>query len=181
MTRKRKIIGFLLVFLFLVCTVMALYFSSQPSDVSNQQSKTAVKVISSINDIFDITDTGLYLKVSGIVNNISFFDKYKTPNSLVRKSAHFGIYFLLGMISTGFGYVYSGKMLIGFLLGISLPVTVAVLDEFNQSFVGRTSSLTDVLIDGIGALTGAFLVTILILAVVIIISVKRYLTKKPGG
>lgn len=160
----KKTLGLLLFLLFVLWTGVIFYFSSQPGNVSNSQSKMAVKIISGINDIFDITDTKLYGKLEKIAKDIWFFNKYKSPNAVARKSAHFRIYLLLGMIASSFGYIYSKKVPIGFLLGISLPVVIAVLDEFNQEFVGRTSSLNDVIIDGAGALTGTIVIVFLIIA-----------------
>ncbi|HHT62411.1 MAG TPA: VanZ family protein [Clostridia bacterium] len=159
---KRGVL-FLLFCLFMMGTGVIFYFSSQPPGVSNSQSGKAVKIIQAVNDAFDITDTNLYAKIESKVKNIGFISRYKTPNAVVRKSAHFGIYFLMGMISACFGYFYARKILIGFLLGISLPVTIAVLDEYNQSFVGRGDSLNDVIIDGAGAFAGSLTVVILIL------------------
>jgi VanZ family protein len=163
MTKKNLGILLLLFFLLVIWIRVIFYFSSQPPSVSNNQSGTAVKIIRVINDTFDITDTELYGKIENKVKNISFFKRYKTPNAMVRKSAHFGIYFLLGIISGAFGYFYAKKVLIGFLLGISLPVTIAVLDEFNQGFVDRGASLNDVIIDGAGAFTGTLVIISLIL------------------
>ncbi|MGI6712899.1 MAG: VanZ family protein [Bacillota bacterium] len=175
---KKKNIIILLNFLFLLWIVMIFYFSSQPPSVSNSQSGLVVKIIRTVNNIFDITDTKLFIKIESLLKDIWPFNKYKTPNAVVRKSAHFGIYFLLGMISSSFGYIYSKKTLIGILLGISLPVMIAVLDEFNQGFVGRTSSLNDVIIDGAGALTGTFVIMFSILIIRIIKLLRRYFLKK---
>lgn len=158
----KKNLGLLLFIIFILWTGVIFYFSSQPSNVSNTQSKMTVKIITAVNDVFDISDTKIYTKLEGKIKDIWLFDKYQSPNSVVRKSAHFGIYFLLGMISCGFGYIYSKKILMGFLQGFSLPVVIAVLDEFNQKFVGRTSSLNDVIIDGAGAITGTLIIVFLI-------------------
>lgn len=160
---SRKKLSILVFIIFILWTGIIFYFSSQSPGVSNSQSKMAVRIINKVNDIFDITDTKLYTKAENMVKDIWLFNRYKTPNAVVRKSAHFGIYLILGIITSGFGYIYSKKMLMGFLLGTSLPVVIAVLDEFNQGFVGRTSSLNDVIIDGVGALTGTLAIVFLIL------------------
>lgn len=174
--RLKKNLGMVLFLLFILWTGVIFYFSSQPSGVSNHQSKTAVKIISAVNDVFDITDTKVYIKLESMVKDIPLFDRFKTPNAVVRKSAHFGIYFLLGIIASGFSYIYSRKILIGFLLGTSLPVMVAVLDEFNQGFVGRNSSLQDVMIDGAGAFIGTLGMIFLIALIKIIKLARHYLT-----
>jgi len=133
-----------------------------------------VRIIRKTNDTLDITDTRIYKKVEYIITDILFMGKYKTTNAVVRKSAHFGIYFVLGIICGSFGYIYSRKLLMGLLLGICLPVTIAVIDEFNQGFVGRTSSLNDVIIDGAGAFTGTLLVIASIIIIRVIDLFKKY-------
>ncbi|MEL7568056.1 MAG: VanZ family protein [Dehalobacterium sp.] len=172
---NRKKLSIFIFLLFILWIAVIFYFSSQPPGVSDSQSRMAVKIINKVNDLFDITDTKLYTKTTDIIKNIWLFNKYKTPNAVARKSAHFGIYFILGIITSAFGYIYARKMLLGFLLGGSLPVVIAVLDEFNQEFVGRTSSLSDVIIDGAGALTGTIIIIFLILLGKIINMVKGYI------
>lgn len=81
--------------------------------------------------MFDITDTAFLKKVEFIVRQRLFKGRFNSKNSIVRKSAHFGIYFILGIMCSVFGYFYTKKILIAFLLGVSLPVVVAVLDEYN--------------------------------------------------
>jgi VanZ family protein len=158
---------------------MIFYLSSQPPEISYGQSKLAIKIIKGVDDFFDISDTAFYGKVAGFIQAKWFLGFYKSTNFVVRKSAHFGIYLLLGIFASAFAYVYSKKLLMGFLLGISLPITVAVLDEFNQSFVGRLSSLEDVIIDGGGALTGSILFLIIILIIKIVNELGLSIRFKP--
>ncbi len=171
---QRQTLGISLFILLVLWTAVIFYFSSQPPDISHHQSNAAVKIIKIVNDFFDITDTVIYEKVTGLFKDSWLLSRYKSSNALVRKSAHFGIYFLLGVITAAFGYVYSRRILVGFLLGVSLPVMIAVLDEFNQGFVGRTSSLDDVLIDGAGALVGDVLFFVVVLLVKVVILLMRY-------
>lgn len=159
---NRKKVGIILFCILALWTAIIFYFSSQPPSISHGQSTRVVRLIRRVNEVFDITPTAFYQKAESFVKDVLLMGRYKSTNAVVRKSAHFGIYFVLGMICSSFGYVYSKKILIGFLLGISLPVTVAVLDEFNQSFVGRSSSLNDVLIDGTGAFAGTVVIMLMI-------------------
>ncbi|MCR6546834.1 VanZ family protein [Dehalobacterium formicoaceticum] len=175
---KIKKLAISLTVLFFLWTAVIFYFSSQPPEVSHSQSRIVVQIIGGINNIFDFTDTGFFVKIENVLGDFRFLDKYKTPNALVRKSAHFGIYFILGIIACAFGYTYTRKILIAFLLGGSLPVVVAVLDEYNQSQIGRTSSLTDVLIDGGGALTGTIFWIFLILIFKFISFIKGRIRSK---
>ncbi|NLD47091.1 MAG: VanZ family protein [Clostridiaceae bacterium] len=160
--RKKKTVIILLVALIAWVGVI-FYFSSQPPAESYSQSKLAIKIILKINDIFDISDTVFYESVSNFVKNNLLFGLGKSANIVVRKSAHFGIYLLLGILTTCLGYAYSRKKLTGFLLGVCFPVTIAVLDEYNQGIVGRSSSLSDVIIDGAGASTGSLIAIIFII------------------
>lgn len=173
----RRNLGILLFFVFVLWTLMIFYFSSQPPSISHNQSNMAVRILRKVNEIFDITDTPLYEKAESFIKDVVLRGRYRSTSMVVRKSAHFGIYCILGMLCCGFGYIYSRKIFMGFLLGISLPVTIAVLDEFNQSFVGRTSSLNDVIIDGAGAFMGTLVILCIILLIKGIHAVKAKLWK----
>ena len=160
---KSKKICIVVFILLVVWIFIIIHFSLQPPDISHNQSLTVIKILKKINSFFDITHTSIYTKIANFLKGKWFFGLYKSTNMVVRKSAHFGIYFLLGIIATIFGYMYSRKKLIGLFLGIGLSMTVAVLDEYNQGFVERTSSLDDVIIDGVGATIGTLLVIFLLL------------------
>ena len=74
---------------------------------------------------------------------------------LIRKLAHFAEFFALG-------FFYGGTMCLmlqkngkpRYFSVLFSVLFVAVIDEYIQSFTGRTSSVKDVLIDFSGALTG---------------------------
>lgn len=160
---KRKKISVVVFVLLAIWIFIIIYFSLQPPNVSHNQSLAVVKMLKKIDSFFDISHTSMYMKITDFLKDKWFFGLYKSTNMVVRKSAHFGIYFLLGIFATIFGYMYSRKKLIGLFLGIGLSMTVAVLDEYNQGFVERTSSLDDVIIDGVGATIGTLLVIFLLL------------------
>ncbi|AOT70050.1 VanZ family protein [Geosporobacter ferrireducens] len=174
---RRKHLGIIFFLVFILWTVMIFYFSSQPPNISHSQSSMAVRILRKANEIFDITDSRIYQKGESLIKDVLLMGRYKTSNAVVRKSAHFGIYFVLGILCSSFGYIYSGKIFIGFLLGASLPVAIAVLDEFNQGFVGRISSLNDVIIDGVGAFIGTVIVICIIMIVKGISAVKAKSSK----
>lgn len=171
---SREKLGIILFLILITWTGVIFYFSSQPPALSNHQSKTVIRIIQKVNDFFDITDTKFYAKAADLLKDTQFFKRYKTPNAMIRKTAHFGTYFLLGVISSAFGYVYSRKLFMGFLLGASLPVMIAVIDEVNQGFVGRTSLLDDVVIDGMGALAGDLVFVFIILFIKAIMLGKHH-------
>ena len=129
----------------LVCFVVCFIFSNSMKDgeKSNRQSGIVMELLRSI---FDPNHT----------------IAEETFHHFVRKSAHFSefallglsLWLLMGSIRGKFGISCPGVMLFSAL-------AVAVTDEFIQSFAGRTSSVTDVLIDFSGALT-AFLILLLL-------------------
>lgn len=102
--------------------------------------------------------------LGGIVRVV--FGKNADVNYLVRKGAHLTEFALLGALT--FALVraiteYTGVKL--FFCGLFGTLSVAVIDEYIQSFTGRTSLVSDVLIDFSGALLGmlaAFLLYIVI-------------------
>ncbi len=82
---------------------------------------------------------------------------------IVRKLAHFSIFFLLGCtLSIGMQtfldiYIFK-RTLIAFLLGVFYAIT----DEIHQIFVpGRSCELRDVLIDSSGVLLGCIIILVL--------------------
>lgn len=150
------------------------YFSSQVPEVSHKQSGVALDIFHRVDDILDITDTAVFKKAEYFITQVVLDERYETPNAVIRKSAHFGIYMGLGMLASIFAYFYGKKLLLAMLLGVSFPIMIAVFDEYNQKFTGRTSSLEDVLLDGAGAFLGALIVIFFILLWIII----RYFWKK---
>lgn len=74
---------------------------------------------------------------------------------IVRKNAHAFMYMVLAiLVSTAlFSYNKNGKGMIVYILFICL--FYAVTDEFHQAFIpGRTSLVSDILVDFMGALIG---------------------------
>lgn len=83
----------------------------------------------------------------------------------IRKTAHFTLYFILGILIYIFIDTYNIKHKI--LISIILSCLFACTDEIHQLFVdGRTGSILDVLLDTIGSTVG-----------ILILNSKRILTK----
>ena len=77
----------------------------------------------------------------------------------VRKAAHFTEYTALSLCANALAKQIQKQMGRPFIAhAILYGLLVAVTDEFLQGFVGRTSAVTDVLIDFSGCLFGALLV-----------------------
>lgn len=137
--------------------VMIFYFSSRVGDESSVQSGFIVDLIRRIcNKLFD---------VSFAESAINLLTK------IVRKSAHFTEYALLGWFT-----VYAIRGLVkrkwpACIFAEAIVFLYAVSDEFHQYFVpGRSSSPVDVGIDSLGALLGIWLY---MLAAVIIDRIRK--------
>lgn len=140
---------FLLISLVLFGTIY--WFSSKEANVSSQQSDNL------------IIKLGI-MTAEEIKENP---EKAKEIRFLIRKSAHFVIYLVLGVsvYLTFYHFRVKGACLIGWITTIIL----SGFDEFHQSFVpGRSMELRDVIIDSSGALLG-----ILILMIIHVIKKKK--------
>lgn len=92
---------------------------------------------------------------------------------LIRKSAHFSEYFILGVLTINAlkqdGLIKNKRIIVA----VGFCSTYAIFDEFHQRFVsGRSASFTDVLIDSCGAIIG-----VIIFLVINRIVIKRKLTQ----
>lgn len=97
---------------------------------------------------------------------------------IVRKMAHLTEFCILGLAVSGLVLVvdYNRKWwLCGY--GLLFGLLVAVCDEFIQSFVGRGSAVSDVLIDFSGAIMGFFVLIALVEAVKLVKN-KKHIIKK---
>ena len=109
------------------------------------------------------------IKVLDLKDNLSEEEVEKLSIDLtfvVRKTAHFCIYGLLGFLIAllYLEYGFFGKQL--FLNSSVTAFLYAISDEFHQSFVkGRSGEIRDVCIDSIGAMCGALIVIICFLVI----------------
>lgn len=83
---------------------------------------------------------------------------------VVRKLAHFSVYFALGLtLSSGMQTFIKLKVLTRAALAFLVGVLYAISDEIHQTFVpGRSCELRDVLIDTTGVLLGCLFIMLLI-------------------
>lgn len=87
--------------------------------------------------------------------------KLLVTETVIRKTAHFLEYFVLGILF--FNCIYARKLRSTFLYSMLAGVLYAELDEIHQYFVpGRAMLLTDVGIDSAGVLAGILLMAILV-------------------
>ena len=77
---------------------------------------------------------------------------------IVRKSAHFIGYMILGILASGL-ILYYGNINKKYLLAFLICVIYAISDEIHQLFVpGRSGQVRDVLIDSAGSFLGIIIV-----------------------
>jgi len=118
-----------------------LYFISLQEVLLNLRVKQGTFTTFKLDSVFDFSDTKIFVSVRTFLSKLWFKDEKKPAIYFVRKSAHFGLYLFLGIFCFTFGIMYSKKLLIGLLIGISLPALIASFDEYSQQFFQRGASL----------------------------------------
>ncbi|WMJ76762.1 MULTISPECIES: VanZ family protein [unclassified Sedimentibacter] len=138
---RKKLIGWIPSLIWMGIIFM---FSSQPASQSNDLSTGFTKFV------FEMLGKVLPFNVE-----ISTINDFAVRfNHIARKSAHFCIYLILGLLVSGAltKNKYKGKLM---LVSLIICALYAAGDEFHQSFVpGRGCQLKDVFIDSAGAYTG---------------------------
>lgn len=133
----KKFIQILLFLLTLACMCGIFMFSAQTGEQSNELSNTVTQKIAEKSIISDAT-------------NVSVNSHFHT---LVRKYAHFTIFFALGLFSSLFGILTYKKVKIKLLYPTLLCLLWAISDEIHQLYIpGRTCRIKDVLIDFSGSM-----------------------------
>ena len=133
----KKIIKLTLVILW-----MLLIFS-----FSNQKAKDSSKLSDGI--IVKVANVFVDKELS-IEKQEEILEKYTT---IVRKTAHFVIYLILGILVINLFIEYDIKHLI--LISLLVCLLYSISDEFHQLFIdGRSGEIRDIIIDTIGSLTG---------------------------
>ena len=152
MKNKTKRIIFSILIILNCLTIF--YFSHQIADNSSKQSGTIVEIISNIIP---------YIKNMPEEEQTILKEEILTP--IVRKSAHFSIYAMLGILTTNFMLtIENKKMSKRAIFALIFCMLYAITDEFHQKFIpGRSAELRDVLIDTSGALLGILLTIVITL------------------
>ena len=109
----------------------------------------------------------LLRRVYGLFCGVVSWTGHAVPldyGTFVRRLAHFIEYFLLGAGCTGLTVALTKRTLSPYLWSdLFFVLMIAVLDEFVQSFVGRSSLVKDILLDFSGGITG-FLIVLIVAA-----------------
>lgn len=135
----KKTLCFRTIFAILVIGIMAtvFFFSSQSGGESNHLSQG---ILEHILSFFQIHVDSMKL------------DQY---NLVLRKIAHFSLYFLLGTGAMGFSLTTPLKTKYCIMFSILFCVLFAATDEYHQFLLGtRNGNVLDVLLDSMGAMVG---------------------------
>ena len=152
------------------------YFSTRLPVESERQASFVYNLLKKLDTTFDFSNTQFFVKIRTILNKFWFGDRRVTNIEFIRKSAHFGLYFFLGVLCFLFGLFYTQKIFAAILLGLSFPSLIASLDEYSQQYFHRGASLNDVIIDMSGATFGVLLtltVTLITRTIIKLTSRKR--------
>ncbi|ROR31427.1 VanZ family protein [Mobilisporobacter senegalensis] len=139
----------LLNFLPAICVMIGIfYFSSQTAVQSSGLSGNITE------NIMEVIKNFLNIQEDIKTNNVFF----QLAETIIRKSAHMMEYAVLAVTIAYPLKIYGNQGLRLMIWSELISVLYAVTDEFHQLFVpGRSGQLTDVFIDGIGALIGCIL------------------------
>ena len=111
-------------------------------------------------ELFSGTNTTSFLQpiLSSLLPGVSA-NQIETIHLIIRKLGHWGEYFILAMLCIRALHADrpAQSRLHRTLSAIAIATLYAASDEWHQSFVpSRSASIVDVLIDGFGAMCGAF-------------------------
>ena len=149
------------------------YSSSQPY---GKQSVTPLLDQILVNQPFKELLSGVNFHYAGSEVSIAAQGYSSFIEFFIRKGAHFGTYFLLGLFwFLGLKNKLSSSSLAA-LIAWLLAARYAAFDEFHQSFTAdRTPLFQDVILDSVGALTG---ILVALLFIQLFTKKKRKKTKR---
>jgi len=162
-----------IIVILLVITIM--FFSSKSPSDSSMQSSYAYRVLKKIDQVLDFSNLPIFQKVERQLKMWWFKTEYVPAEMLIRKTAHFSLYFLLAFFVTGFVQFWKRDVIVSILVGTGLPNLIAVFDEYNQLYYNRGSSLNDVMIDLSGAVCGTFSFLLIFLMISLI---RRFIVSR---
>lgn len=118
------------------------FFSNQKADDSGKLSDGLIVKVANV-----FVDKDLSTNEKEII-----LEKYTT---IVRKTAHFGIYLVLGILVINLLCEYNIKHII--LISLIVCLLYSITDEVHQLFIeGRSGEVRDVLIDSVGSFVGIY-------------------------
>ncbi len=145
----RKIINIIDILLLILCMMTIFYLSSE----------NAVKSLETTNKVTTKAYETVTDKNASIKEDKKEIDNFIENNlKLIRKSAHFLEYMLLGFLMFNVLKDYRKVSVKLGLISLFLSFLYSCSDEIHQMFIpNRTALLVDVLIDSLGSLLGVFI------------------------
>lgn len=151
----------------IIWMAMIFWFSSQPGEISSNQSNSALHYLKIIDNRFNISENKYVDKgIKFFRDDLGLMKQYN-KEYIIRKIAHFSLYFGLSSVLMLFGYVFTKSITLSGLFGFITSVIYAYYDEIHQlDVLGRAGSLKDVGIDSIGAFFGIVFMGAILIAFV---------------
>ena len=140
-----KFRNYINIFLIITWMIVIFNFSNQTgSSSSGLSSKVVITIAEIINK--DLTQS----------EKDELVEKY---GYIVRKTAHFGTYFILGTLTIILFIDLKERTKLSFIISSLICSIYAITDEIHQLFIpGRCGSIMDILIDSSGALTAIIII-----------------------
>lgn len=139
---KRIIYGILVI----AWMILILSFSNQTGEESQ-----------GVSDIITDKIVEVVIKVN---SNLEYKDVKDIISFIIRKGAHFSIYFIGGILIFNFLNTFPMNKKTTILLTIVIGILYAISDEIHQLFIsGRAGQIQDVLIDSSGIIIATILVS----------------------
>ena len=139
----KKIYVVILILWFIFIFMMSHMNSSSSSDLS-------ASFTNKVLEIFNITDNMDEDNKIILIENLQF---------IIRKTAHFTIYLIMGILFGLFYTTFNLKLILVFVLSVISGTICAALDEFHQLFIpGRAGMIADILLDSSGVIVGSIII-----------------------
>lgn len=136
------------------CMGAIFWFSAQPAEESSQMSGGIT------DEVIAAFLPGYHTWPTEVQQGV-----FHTVEIIIRKSAHFGVYGLLGVLCMFAASRFLERRWVQAALAFGVSVLYAASDEIHQLYVaGRSCEFRDVCIDAVGALAGILFVWLILAA-----------------
>ncbi|MFD1417800.1 VanZ family protein [Companilactobacillus keshanensis] len=108
--------------------------------------------------------SGIRFNYGGKIQSIQNDGYFRFVEFFIRKGAHFGTYFILGLfLSLALYNYFQTHKILSFFIPWTVSTGLAAFDEFHQGLTGgRTPSVDDVMLDSMGALLASLLILLFV-------------------
>ncbi len=153
---------FFKVFMLIVIAVlwMCVIFKLSGMNAANSGSQSKQFIYHFIEDAIDFTNGQGYTDYNPTEGHIERVSEFL--NIPLRKLCHASVYFILCIFVFKLVVIFfnHNRYFLSLVITLGFCILYAVFDEFHQTFVpGRCGEISDVVIDGCGALVGAIVYT----------------------